>query len=116
PVDQSAIDNASGFPNLFVGSDNGFFETGDTTEALRTSDSLGVIPAEVKTTKWMDLTTYTPDERAYIFTFDGTSSVGRMQYKMPNGSIRTYAPMNQNVSARRIYRVPYGATAVRIFY
>lgn len=116
PVDQSAIDNAASFPNLFVGSDNGFFETDDTTEALRTSDSLGVVPSEVKTTKWIDLQTYTPDDRAYIFTFDGTSSVGRMQYKMPNGTIRTYDPMNQELSAQRIYRVPVGARWVRIFY
>lgn len=116
PITQSVIDNAATWPELYTGSQNGFFNSGDTSEALRTSDAEGVIPPEVKTTNWIDLEDYPPNIRCYLFNFDGTSTRGRMQCKTEDGSIFTYGAMTRDISGRRIYRVPSDVRYVRIYY
>lgn len=103
-------------PEMFVGSVNGFFNSGDTTEELRTSDDAGPIGPEVRTTQWIDLQNFPPDTHIYVFYLTGKSSRGRVQYKTASGTIRTYTAMTRDVSARKLYRAPLNARYIRIYY
>lgn len=116
PITQALLDNAATWPNLFTTSVNGFFNPGDSTELLRTSDDIGPIDSSVRTTAWMDLATYKPDERAYLFNISGTSTRARVQVKREDGSIYTYDNFSEDNSARKIFRVPTDARFVRIYY
>lgn len=119
PIDQALLDMAANlnWPNRFVGSQNGFFNSGDTTEALRTSDDLGVVGPEVRTTNWMDVSSDDKLAHAYFFDCGGTSTRRRIQIKTASGQIKTFTPLTrQSASARVVYRLPTDAAFVRIYY
>lgn len=120
PIDQALLDAASTFswPDRFIGSQNGFFNSGDTDEELRTSDDLGVVGPEVRTTNWMDVSADDKLAHAYFFDCGGTTTRRRIQIKTASGQIKTFTPLTQqgNANARVVYRLPTDAAFVRIYY
>lgn len=118
PIDQNALDNAALHPNLYVGSDNGFFSSNyaPDTEDLATADGDGPVGPEVRTTKWMDVGSYVQNRRRFLMDFTGTSTRTRVQYKDEEGNISIYAAMDSQGGSRRIYRIPHNAKFARIYY
>lgn len=119
PITQDLLDLAAvnSWPDYYNGSQNGFFNAGDTSEALRTSDDDGPINANVRTTNWMDISSNNNLEHAYYFNITGSSSRRRVQIKTATGEIKTFYPMTSDVwGARGVYRLPADATHVRIYY
>lgn len=117
PVDATVIANMEANPpELFVGSDPGFFNLGDTDEALRTSDENGPVGPEVRTTKWMDCSGFDKSDRCIAMNFSGQSFRGRVQYKDSTGEIFNFGGQTRDVSAKRVYRLPHDAVQFRIYY
>src|SRR5690606_34744669 len=81
PINDTLINAAvsGSWPDYFVGYDNGFFNPGDTTEALRTSDDQGPVGPVVRTTKWMDISGNDNLTHAYFLNCTGTTSRRRVQ-------------------------------------
>lgn len=118
PITAAIRDNmAANPPELYVGSDHGYFSIGDTDEALKTEDALGPVGPEVQTTKWMDLSALTNrEERSLAIDFAGTSTRGRIQFKRADGSIFTPGVGSWDTDGRRVYPVPVEAAYARIYY
>ena len=117
PITQQAIDSAMTWPELYVGSDNGFFQAGNTSEELSTIDpNIGPVGPEVLTTKWMDVSEWVDQDRRFLMNFNGVSNRSRVQYKDADGNIRTSTNFFKDTGAtctapglqqsRRIYRFP----------
>lgn len=120
PIDQALRDLTvvNNWTNLWAGSVNGFFNLGDTDEALRTSDDIGPINTNVRTSAWMNVSAYDKLTTAFYFDANGTSKRRRIQIKTATGAIRTFNILSsQNeADARVVYRLPADAAFVRVYY
>ena len=112
-IDASAITNSLTNAELWVSSSNGYFLANSTAETLLTTESGNPVGAEVKTTAWIDVSSY--QRRALLFNLTGTSTRSRVQVKTSTGVIY-YDSQSDDISARRIYRVPPDANFIRIHY
>lgn len=102
--------------NYFTGSQRGFFNSSDTTEALRTSDDQGEVGAEVRTTNWIDVSGMAHEARSLAIDFDGWSNRGRVQIKRADGSIYYLSSGSWDGEPRRVYRIPNDAAFMRFYY
>lgn len=116
PVTPEVLADVATAPELYVGSDHGYFNLGDTTEELRTEDALGPVGPEVRTTKWMDCSGFDKSDRCIVINFTGISTRGRVQYKTSDGVIHNFAGQTRDVSARRVYRLPHDAVEFRVYH
>lgn len=96
---------------------NGFFNPGDTTEALRTEDGGVPVGPNVRTTAWMDISSYDKLKTCFYLHGTGNSTRRRVQVKNAAGAIKTASVMSiDRTGAYEIYRFNPEDAQVRIYY
>lgn len=115
PVDSTVLDRSRwGETERWTnGSQHGYISRGSSSEMLELEDNGEVVPPEVQTTNWFDVSGWAGYH--YIFDYEGQSSRSRVQFKRANGSIY-YDSQSGNIPARRVYRIPKDAVEMRIYY
>lgn len=110
PPTAALITSVGATADLFVGYDVGSIAAGSTAEALTPGS------AEVRTTKWMDVSSFNKLDISFLMYDVGTSSISRIQYKVAGGEIRYFTAHSITDTSQRVYRLPADAEQVRIHY
>ncbi|MBB4627907.1 hypothetical protein [Paracoccus denitrificans] len=115
PLTQAVWTAHNAEPDRFVGYDNGYFDEGS-GEVLLTTEGGSPVGAEVRTTKWIDVSDIDASERCLAVWVAGKSRRSRMQWKDSNGDVHFYPVMSRDQHCRRVFRLPHGAQEVRFHY
>ncbi|UFS66936.1 hypothetical protein LO749_20810 [Paracoccus denitrificans] len=115
PLTQAVWTAHSAEADRFVGYDNGYFDE-SSGEVLLTTEGGSPVGAEVRTTKWIDVSDIDASERCLAVWVAGKSRRSRMQWKDSNGDVHFYPVMSRDQHCRRVFRLPHGAQEVRFHY
>lgn len=110
PVTDQLITDVATQPDLFTGYEEGYIAVGSTDEDLSSGGP------EVRTTDWMDVSTYDKTLTSFVLFNVGGSSTSRVQIRTADGTIKYFENQSADINAQRVYRLPTDAEEVRINY